>query len=126
MMRTHTALRMPCGISFRGFGVQVTGGQMYPDKARMDFTMEAFTPEVVRDIEVRVNEAVAADLPVKVQFLPRAQAFEIPDLIRTKINLLPPEIATIRIVEIAGLDTQADVGTHIHSTPQGRGVRGMK
>jgi misacylated tRNA(Ala) deacylase len=126
MMRTHTALHMLCGIIFRDFGAQVTGGQMYPDKARMDFTMEAFTPEVVRDIEARVNEAVTADLPVKVQFLPRAQAFEIPDLIRTKINLLPPEIATIRIVEIAGLDTQADGGTHVHSTREVRGVKVLK
>lgn len=116
MMRTHTALHMLCSIIFRDFGAQVTGGQMYPDKARMDFSMEAFTPECVRDIVERVNEASAADHPVKVYRLPREQAFEIPDLIRTKINLLPPNIQTVRIVEIVGLDLQADGGTHVHST----------
>src|SRR5258708_1913547 len=77
MMRTHTALHMLCGIIFRDFGAQVTGGQMYPDKARMDFTMEAFTPEVVRDIETRVNEAVAAGRPRQGEFFARAPAVRI-------------------------------------------------
>jgi misacylated tRNA(Ala) deacylase len=126
MMRTHTALHMLCGIIFRDFGAQVTGGQMYPDRARMDFAMEAFTPECVRDIEIRVNESVAADCPVKVYVLPREQAFAIPDLIRTKINLLPPGIAAVRIVEIVGLDLQADGGTHVHSAGEVRGVRVLK
>ena len=116
MMRTHTALHMLCGIIFRDFCAQVTGGQMYPERARMDFTMPTFTSELVRDIEARVNESVAADLPVKVYFLPREQAFEIPDLIRTKINLLPSGITEVRIVEIVGLDLQADGGTHVQST----------
>ncbi|HEX9056064.1 MAG TPA: alanyl-tRNA editing protein [Ktedonobacterales bacterium] len=126
MMRTHTALHMLCGIIFRDFGAQVTGGQMYPDRARMDFSMSTFTPECVRDIELRVNEAVAADHPVKVYVLPREQAFEIPDLIRTKINLLPAEITQIRIVEIVGLDLQADGGTHVHSTREVGGVLVVK
>jgi misacylated tRNA(Ala) deacylase len=126
MMRTHTALHMLCGIIFRDFGAQVTGGQMYPDRARMDFSMHAFTPECVRDIELRVNEAVTVDHPVKVYVLPREQAFEIPDLIRTKINLLPPAIAEVRIVEIVGLDLQADGGTHVHSTREVRGIRVLK
>jgi misacylated tRNA(Ala) deacylase len=126
MMRTHTALHMLCGIIFRDFGAQVTGGQMYADHARMDFAMPTFTNELVRDIEARVNETVAADLPVKVYFLPREQAFEIPDLIRTKINLLPPGINEIRIVEIVGLDLQADGGTHVRSTSEVRGVRVLK
>lgn len=126
MMRTHTALHMLCGIIFRDFGAQVTGGQMYPDKARMDFSMEAFSPECVRDIEERVNAAVAEDHPVKVYHLPREQAFEIPDLIRTKINLLPPEISTIRIVEIVGLDLQADGGTHVRSTREVGGIKVIK
>jgi misacylated tRNA(Ala) deacylase len=123
MMRTHTALHMLCGIIFRDFGAQVTGGQMYPDRARMDFSMPAFTPECVRDIEIRVNEAIAADYPVNVYSLPREQALEIPDLIRTKINLLPPAITRIRIVEIVGVDLQADGGTHVHGTREVRGVR---
>lgn len=126
MMRTHTALHMLCGIIFRDFGAQVTGGQMYADKARMDFSMEAFSPEYVRAIEERVNAAVAEDHVVKVYQLPREQAFEIPDLIRTKINLLPPEISTIRIVEIVGLDLQADGGTHVHSTREVGGIKVLK
>jgi misacylated tRNA(Ala) deacylase len=126
MMRTHSALHMLCGIIFRDFGAQVTGGQMYPDRARMDFSMEAFTPECVRDIEARVNEAVAVPHDIKVYTLPREQAFEIPDLIRTKINLLPPEIATVRIVEIVGLDLQADGGTHVRSTAEVGGIRVLK
>ncbi|MGZ3714073.1 MAG: alanyl-tRNA editing protein [Ktedonobacterales bacterium] len=126
MMRTHTALHMLCGIIFRDFGAQVTGGQMYPDKARMDFSMEGFSPEYVRGIEESVNTAVTADHPVKVYQLPREQAFEIPDLIRTKINLLPPEISTIRIVEIVGLDLQADGGTHVRSTREVGGIKVIK
>ena len=126
MMRTHTALHMLCGIIFNDFGAQVTGGQMYPDRARMDFSTDTFTSEWVRDIEARVNEAVRADYPVKVYTLPREQAFEIPDLIRTKINLLPPDITTIRIVEIVGLDLQADGGTHVHSTAEVKGVKVLK
>jgi misacylated tRNA(Ala) deacylase len=126
MMRTHTALHMLCGIIFRDFGAQVTGGQMYPDRARMDFALAAFTPEFVRDVEARVNEAVAADLAVRVYTLPREEAFAIPDLIRTKINLLPPGISTVRIVEIVGLDLQADGGTHVHSTREVRGIRVIK
>ena len=123
MMRTHTALHMLCGIIFRDYGAQVTGGQMYPDRARMDFAMETFTQEHVDAIEKRVNDAVAADYPVRVYHLPRAEAFEIPDLIRTKVNLLPPDIQTIRIVEIVGLDLQADGGPHVHSTREVVGVR---
>lgn len=116
MMRTHTALHLLCGIIFSDFGAQVTGGQMYPDRARMDFALDVLTPSFARDIEARVNQAVAEDHPIRVYSLPRAQALEIPDLIRTKINLLPPDITHIRIVEIVGVDLQADGGTHVHST----------
>ena len=126
MMRTHTALHMLCGIIFRDFGAQVTGGQMYPDRARMDFAMDGFTQDCVRDIVERVNETVANDLPIKVYSLPRAEAFEIPDLIRTKINLLPPDITTIRIVEIVGMDLQADGGTHVQSTREVGGITVLK
>lgn len=126
MMRTHTALHLLCGIIFRDFGAQVTGGQMYPDRARMDFAIETFTPEFAHAIEVRVNEAIAEDHQVKVYVLPRERAFAIPDLIRTKINLLPPEIAEVRIVEIVGVDLQADGGTHVHGTREVGGVRVLK
>ena len=126
MMRTHTALHVLCGVIFKDFGAQVTGGQMYPDRARMDFAMELFTPELVHDIELCVNEKLAANHAVKVYTLSREQALEIPDLIRTKINLLPPEITSIRIVEIEGVDVQADGGTHVHGTREVGGIRVLK
>jgi misacylated tRNA(Ala) deacylase len=126
MMRTHTALHILCGTIFRDFGVQVTGGQMYADRARMDFATDVFTPEWTHAVERGVNEAVEADYPIKVYTLPRQQAFEIPNLIRTKINLLPPEMKEIRIVEIVGLDLQADGGTHVHSTHEVVGIKIVK
>jgi misacylated tRNA(Ala) deacylase len=126
MMRTHTALHILCGVIFRDFGAQVTGGHMYPDRARMDFALETFSQDFVRDIETRVNEVAAEDHPVKAYSLPRAQALEIPDLIRTKINLLPPEMSMIRIVEILGVDLQADGGTHVASTREVGGIKVIK
>ncbi|MGH2507968.1 MAG: alanyl-tRNA editing protein, partial [Ktedonobacteraceae bacterium] len=118
MMRTHTALHILCGTIWRDFGVQVTGGQMYPDRARMDFAMEDLSKERLALIEEKINEAVQADYPVQVYTLPRDKAFAIPDLIRTKINLLPPEMQEVRIVEIVGLDLQADGGTHVRHTKE--------
>ncbi len=126
MMRTHTALHLLCGLIFTNYGAQVTGGQMYPDRARMDFSMEGFTPALTRDIEMSVNQAIAENHEVKVYRLPREQAMEIPDLIRTKINLLPPDIHEIRIVEIVGVDLQADGGTHVHETSEVGSVRVLK
>jgi misacylated tRNA(Ala) deacylase len=126
MMRTHTALHTLTAVIFRNYGAQVTGGQMYPDRARMDFAMETFSQELVRDIEADINTTLAADHPVKVYFLPRERAFAIPDLIRTKINLLPPEIQTIRIIEIVGVDLQADGGTHVARTGEVGAIRVLK
>ena len=123
MMRTHTALHILCGIIWKEFGVQVTGGQMYPDRARMDFSMENLDKERIAYIERRINEAVQADYPIRVYTLPREKAFAIPDLVRTKINLLPPQIAEVRIVEIVGLDLQADGGTHVHHTKEVGGIK---
>ncbi len=123
LMRTHTALHVLCGTVFREYGALVTGGQMYPDRARMDFELEDLSPERVAHIEQRANEHIAADLPVRVQLLPRDDAFAIPDLIRTKINLLPPGIETVRVVEIVGLDLQADSGTHVARTGEVGGLR---
>lgn len=122
MMRTHTALHLLCGIIWKEFGVHVTGGQMYPDRARMDFAMENLDRERIAIIEDKVNEAIGADYPIHVYTLPRKKAFAIPDLVRTKINLLPPEIEEIRIVEIVGLDLQADGGTHVNHTGEVGGV----
>ncbi len=126
MMRTHTALHLLCGLIFTNYGAQVTGGQMYPDHARMDFAMEGFSPALVADIEASVNQAVRERHPIKVYQLPRAEAMQIPDLIRTKINLLPPDIQQIRIVEIVGVDLQADGGTHVRQTGEVGGVRVIK
>lgn len=126
MMRTHTALHLLCGLIFRDYGAQVTGGQMYPDRARMDFALATMSPDFLHEIERSVNEAVAADHPIKVYELPRAKAMKIPDLIRTKINLLPPEITAIRIVEIVDVDLQADGGTHVHSTSEVGGIKVLR
>ena len=118
LMRMHTALHVLCGVVFRDYGALVTGGNMGPDRARMDFEMDSadFTPERVAEIEQRANEELRAGRDVRVRILPRDEAFEIPDLIRTKINLLPEGIAEVRTVEIAGLDLQADGGTHVQNT----------
>jgi len=123
LMRTHTALHALCGTIFRDYGALVTGGNMGPDKARMDFEMEEFTPERVADIEHRVNEELAKERDVRVRFLPRDEAFTIPDLIRTKINLLPKDIVEVRTVEIVGLDLQADGGTHVGNTREVGGIK---
>jgi misacylated tRNA(Ala) deacylase len=118
LMRMHTALHVLCGVVFRDYGALVTGGNMGPDRARMDFEMDSadFTPERVAEIERRANEELLASRDVRVQILPRDEAFQIADLIRTKINLLPEGIAEVRTVEIAGLDLQADGGTHVSNT----------
>jgi misacylated tRNA(Ala) deacylase len=125
LMRTHTALHALCGVVFRDYGALVTGGNMAPDRARMDFEMDSadFTPQRVAEIEQRANEALAANRDVRVQILPREEAFQIPDLIRTKINLLPDGITEVRTVEIVGLDLQADGGTHVQNTREVGGLR---
>lgn len=123
LMRMHTALHVLCGTVFREYGALVTGGQMYPDRARMDFELADLSPARVAHIAATANAHIAADRPVQVRVLPRAEAFAIPDLIRTKINLLPPEISAVRIVEIVGLDLQADGGTHVARTGEIGGLR---
>jgi misacylated tRNA(Ala) deacylase len=116
LMRTHTALHILCGVVWRDYGAQVTGGNMEPLKGRMDFEFEALRQELVQEIEGKVNAEVKRGREVRVRLLPRAEAFAIPDLIRTKINLLPEGIEEIRTVEIVGLDLQADGGTHVANT----------
>ena len=116
LMRTHTAMHILCGVVFRDYGAQVTGGDMEPLDGRMDFEFESLTKDLVSVIEEAVNREVQANHPLRVQILPRDEAFQIPDLIRTKINLLPPGIEFVRTVEIVGLDLQADGGTHVRST----------
>jgi misacylated tRNA(Ala) deacylase len=123
LMRTHTAMHVLCGTIWREFGAQVTGGQMYLDRARMDFELEDLNPERVRQIEERANAAIAAGAPVSVRILPREEAFAIHDLIRTKINLLPEGITEVRVVSVGELDTQADGGTHVADAREVGGIR---
>jgi misacylated tRNA(Ala) deacylase len=116
LMRTHSGLHVLTGVVFRDFGALVTGGNMEPLSARMDFDLA----EVPADFKDRVAQAcnaeIAHDRRIEVSVLPRDQAFAIPDIIRTATNLLPPNIEVVRIVDIVGLDTQADGGTHVAST----------
>src|SRR3990170_8219524 len=112
-MRTHTAMHILCGVIWRRYGASVTGGNMEPLRGRMDFEFESMRQELVKEIEELINREVAAAHSVSARTLPRDEAFQIPDLIRTKINLLPAGIAEVRVVEIDGLDLQADGGTHV-------------
>jgi misacylated tRNA(Ala) deacylase len=118
LMRTHTAMHILCGTVFRDYGALVTGGDMDPLKGRMDFEFESMHKELVEAIEEAINSEMAKDYPIAVRILPREEAFQIPDLIRTKINLLPEHIQHVRVVEIVGLDLQADGGTHVHTTSE--------
>jgi misacylated tRNA(Ala) deacylase len=123
LMRTHTALHALCGVVWRDHGAQVTGGNMEPGAGRMDFEFERMSGDLVDEIEARVNEELRAARDVRVAFLPRDEAFAIPDLIRTKVNLLPPGIDEIRTIEIVGLDLQADGGTHVANTREVGSIR---
>ncbi len=118
LMRTHTAMHILCGVIWRDYGASVTGGNMQPLRGRMDFEFEHMQKELVREIEVKINQEVEAARPVRTEILPREEAFKIPDLIRTKINLLPEAIQQVRVVEIVGLDLQADGGTHVANTSE--------
>ena len=118
LMRTHTAMHILCGVIWRDYGASVTGGNMQPLRGRMDFEFESMHAELVKEIEQKINLEVAAARDVRVKILPRAEAFQIQDLIRTKINLLPATIAEVRTVEIVGLDLQADGGTHVANSAE--------
>jgi len=118
LMRTHTALHILCGVIWRDFQAHVTGGNMEPGTGRLDFELESMSADFAQIIEGRLNEEVKACRSITVRILPRAEAFQIPDLIRTKINLLPEGIEQVRTVEIAGLDLQADGGTHVANTKE--------
>jgi misacylated tRNA(Ala) deacylase len=123
LMRTHTALHALCGVVWRDYGALVTGGNMEPGRGRMDFEFERMSGDLVDEIETMVNAELAARREVRVNVLPRDEAFAIPDLIRTKINLLPEGIQRIRTIEIVGLDLQADGGTHVANTAEVGGIR---
>ncbi|RKN39116.1 alanyl-tRNA editing protein [Micromonospora endolithica] len=118
LMRTHSGLHVLCGVVFRDFGALVTGNSMEPGEARMDFNLPEVPPDFKARIEELVNAEVAADRSVAVRTLPRAEALALPDIIRTQSNLIPPDEQEVRIVDIVGLDVQADGGTHVASTAQ--------
>jgi misacylated tRNA(Ala) deacylase len=123
LMRHHTALHSMSGVIYQLYGATVTGGQMYTDRARMDFQLRDLSQERLNRIEERTNGLLAEGHPVSIRFLPRDEAFQIPDLIRTKINLLPEGIQEIRVVTIEGIDQQADGGTHVANTHEVGRVR---
>ncbi|MCJ7536438.1 MAG: alanyl-tRNA editing protein [Anaerolineales bacterium] len=118
LMRTHSAMHILCGVIFRDYGASVTGGSMEPMAGRMDFEFETMHKDLVQEIEVSINLEVDKARPLRVDILPREEAFQIPDLIRTKVNLLPEGIQEVRVVEIEGLDLQADGGTHVRNTSE--------
>jgi misacylated tRNA(Ala) deacylase len=123
LMRTHTALHTLCGVVWRDYGAQVTGGNMEPGSGRMDFEFERMSGDLVGEIEARVNHELALGREVRVRVLPRDEAFAIPDLIRTKINLLPEGISEVRVVSVGDYDTQADGGTHVADAREVGGIR---
>ena len=123
LMRTHTALHALCGVVWRDYGALVTGGNMEPGTGRMDFEFERMSGDLVDEIQAKVNAELVAARDVRVNVLSRDEAFAIPDLIRTKVNLLPPGIDEIRTIEIVGLDLQADGGTHVANTREVGGIR---
>ena len=118
LMRTHSGLHVLCGVVFRDYGALVTGGNMEPLTARMDFDLPEL-PEGFRDaVEAACNAEVQAGRPIAARVLPREEAFAIPDIIRTATNLVPAGVTQVRIIDIAGLDQQADGGTHVATTSQ--------
>jgi misacylated tRNA(Ala) deacylase len=118
LMRTHSGLHVLCGVVFRDFGALVTGGNMDPLTARMDFNLEAVPPGFKETVEDACNAELRADRRIVVRELPREEAFRIPDIIRTATNLVPEDVKEVRIIDIVGLDQQADGGTHVASTAQ--------
>ena len=125
-MRTHTALHVLCGVIWNEWRVPVTGGNMEPLAARMDFEFDPVPDGFGPRIEQLVNEALAADHPIEVLFLPRDTAVQDDDLIRTKVSLIPESVTEIRVVDIVGLDKQADGGTHVRSTNEVGRIRVTK
>ena len=118
LMRTHTALHVLCGVIWNRWGKAVTGGNMEPLEARMDFEFDPLPEGFGAEVEQLVNAEITADHRIEVSFLPRAEAVLDEDLIRTKVNLIPEAVSEIRVVDIVGLDKQADGGTHVHSTAE--------
>lgn len=126
LMRTHTAMHALCGVVWNRFQSPVTGGNMNPGEGRLDFDIPDWDPDVRPVLEAELNRQLGLALPVEVSFLPRDAADDDPSLIRTKVNLLPPTITEVRVIDIVGLDRQADGGTHVDSTREVGAVRVSK
>jgi misacylated tRNA(Ala) deacylase len=126
LMRTHSALHVLCGVIWNEWRVPVTGGNMEPLSARMDFEFDPLPEGFGTRVEELVNQELAADRPIRIEFLPRGAALEDEDLIRTKVNMIPESVTEIRVVDIVGLDKQADGGTHVHSTAEVGRIRVTK
>ena len=126
LMRTHTALHVLCGVIWKEWGKAVTGGNMEPLRARMDFEFDPLPEGFGRRVEELVNAELAAARPIAVSFLPRGTAVMDEDLIRTKVNMIPESVSEIRVIDIIGLDKQADGGTHVHSTAEVGRIRVLK
>lgn len=125
-MRTHTALHALSGVVFRDYGAKVTGGNMTPGSARMDFELDGISAEFGREVERVLNEELVKGYPTEILYLAREEALRDPDLIRTKVNLIPEWVSEIRVIDIVGLDRQADGGTHVRSTLEVGRVRVTK
>jgi misacylated tRNA(Ala) deacylase len=126
LMRTHTALHVLCGVIWNEWGKAVTGGNMEPLSARMDFEFDPLPEGFGAIVEDRVNVELKADRPIEVSFLPRGVAITDEDLIRTKVNMIPESVSEIRVIDIVGLDKQADGGTHVRSTGEVGSIRVVK
>ena len=118
LMRTHSGLQVLCGVVFRDYGVPVTGGNMEPGEARLDFDLPVVPAGFKDSLGAALDAEVAADRAVQVRVLPRAQAYELGPIIRTATDLLPPDLEVVRLIDVVGLDLQADGGTHVASTRQ--------
>lgn len=126
LMRTHTALHVLCGVIWHEWGKPVTGGNMEPLRARMDFEFDPLPEGFGAAVESRVNEELAAARPIEVRFVPREAALADEDLIRTKVDLVPPSVTELRVIDIVGLDKQADGGTHVRRTDEVGRIRVVK
>jgi misacylated tRNA(Ala) deacylase len=126
LMRTHTAMHVLCGVIWNAYDVPVTGGNMEPLSARMDFEFDPLPEGFGPTVEALVNAELRADRPIEVSFIPRAEAVLDRDLVRTKANLVPESVSEVRVVDIVGLDKQADGGTHVRRTAEVGRVRVVK
>ena len=118
LMRTHTAMHALCGVIWDRFQSPVTGGDMKPGQGRLDFELPDWNPDFKLEVEEELNRQLLLRRQVDVSFLPREEADQDPSLIRTKVSLLPPELLEVRVIDIVGLDRQADGGTHVHNTEE--------